>query len=500
MKDWFNSQPKSSESIMGSDNENTMFNSLNYYAFHLNSQLARFGLSITVSHDQPAPGLMKDFQSFVSNHIEPTDFEIWLPQNPNRNTGKTLELGGSEYIVPSKSGAELIWALSGSYQGTPAYDLPDGFFDWAKKHFREPPLPAEIIHALEYRPSCESKEAWEQWFEDTFGKLGKKTTDKVKDYLLSTSIDFTIELNGLGNSRKPFLSIEQDGIGSGFISEGTYRSIPSLRSSKYNWRREWKMLVKMWYHRQMDLPLFITPLFTSSSVGVNNRFVFPYIGFIVSRALADFLYKNMDSINMQQKKNQQNEFIQPLLLDEETIKRICLPCSPHLEEFRANMSHFNYNWYAKSLDLPVEHILEISTQTDGHPQFPNGLVGSDYISRRLSEEEFIQVFGVDFWKLHTLVIEHPEHGEIKENLLEFPLDFSQPIRYGDEFANGYLAFRLNTLHRMQYTVVDYIPNTKIVENSSKRPRVVFDNNPTESEHSLNSNYHEFGDEQSDGAD
>ena len=95
---------------------------------------------------------------------------------------------------------------------------------------------------------------------------------------------------------KTHLSIEQDGIGSGLILQGLSLDTP-VTFIKIQLAKRVKMLVKMWYHRKMKLPLYITPLITASPIGVAKGKTIPYIGLIVSRALADFLHTNMEKLN-----------------------------------------------------------------------------------------------------------------------------------------------------------------------------------------------------------
>ena len=157
--DWFKPKPKSADSIMSSDNEKIMFEQLNYYLMQLNTTCFIRPVFDNV-YDQPAPQLSDNFSSFVTNEIEEEDFDIWLPQNPKRNVGKTLEIGGQEYIVHSKSGTSLIWAMTGVYNGTTAYDLPDSQINWIKKNAKQ--VPPTIIEALE-QSSFGTREDWEDY-------------------------------------------------------------------------------------------------------------------------------------------------------------------------------------------------------------------------------------------------------------------------------------------------------------------------------------------------
>ena len=91
------------------------------------------------------------------------------PQNPKRNVGKTLEIGGQEYIVHSKSGTSLIWAMTGVYNGTTAYDLPDSQINWIKKNAKQ--VPPTIIEALEQRKRFDTREDWEDYFLNVFVAL-----------------------------------------------------------------------------------------------------------------------------------------------------------------------------------------------------------------------------------------------------------------------------------------------------------------------------------------
>ena len=140
------------------------------------------------------------------------------------------------------------------------------------------------------------------------------------------------------------------------------------------------------------------------------------------------------------------------------IKLACFPYSLEWSQFEKNMDSYGYDWSLDSVEVPVDLIDKDEIATADHPQFPYGIYGQDYWMARISEEDSLTVFGAKTWKMYMLKINHPDYGDIEEKFLDFPIEFSQPIKYEKEVIRGYLANRLNTLHSMTYT--DYMPQVK----------------------------------------
>ena len=160
----------------------------------INVRSMRFGFFLTVSKEQSPLNQVSDFKRFRSLHIEEEDFS-WLPQNPYRNKGKTLKIGNTEFIVPSKSGDSLIWAMGGKYEGKDAFDIPQSYIDsfptWSTTI-----LPGYVTDAMKRRKDFDNKEEWHEWFDSTYVPLGDTVADSVMGYLKETTVDFVIEISG----------------------------------------------------------------------------------------------------------------------------------------------------------------------------------------------------------------------------------------------------------------------------------------------------------------
>ena len=155
--------------------------------------------------------------------------------------------------------------MGGKYEGKDAFDIPQSYIDsfptWSTTI-----LPGYVTDAMKRRKDFDNKEEWHEWFDSTLVPLGDTVADSVTKYLKETTVDFVIEIEMVLISIQSLLLSKMVLVRN--HSNGTYYSMKELRTDKYNWRREWNMLVKLWFYRKLGLPFYITPKLSLSRVGI----------------------------------------------------------------------------------------------------------------------------------------------------------------------------------------------------------------------------------------
>ena len=448
-------------SIMGSDIESEVHNRLIAFIADVNSRLANLGLMLTLSHGVAASTVV-DSKRKLDQSIHSTDFESILIKNPKEmKNDKFLSIQSRSVIKIDLDSGNLLWAINDRHVNRRIWDISEEDLRWVCDNYFHPPIPGYIQRSLEemyvYRKDGKTADDWEKWFMSTYGILEENVNEAVEKYIMKTSLDFVIEISGRGENRRPVFVIELDGVGSGFIKEGDYFSMPRLRVSYYNWVRKWKYQVKNWLFRTIGLPLLVMPPVGASKIGLNNTNNFtrsfmgsdnpiPYCGVAICRAVSDFIINNMERLNANTTANYGRQ------LDRDLVLSTIQPFAHHWPQVENFCKSRGYEYSIISHTVTIEEMNE----ADIH-QFVDFL-GEDYWRARIPNlSDDLAQFDVEEFTIHTLSIIHPTFGPIEQSFFELPFETSQPLPYASEMLRGFLAAKID--HFQKAIAVDILPFT-----------------------------------------
>ena len=448
-------------SIMGSDIESEVHDRLTAFIANVNCRLVSLGFKLTLSHNVAASTVLGSKER-LDRSINSTNFDSILITNPKEmKNNRFLSIQSRAVIKIDLDSGNLLWAINDDYVNRRIWDIPENYLRWVCDNWDRPPIPEYIQRSIEemyvYQKEGKSADDWEEWFMSTYGILEENVNDVVEKYIMKTSLDFVIEISGRGENRRPVFVVELDGVGSGFIKEGDYFSMPRLQVSYYNWSRKWKYQVKNWLFRTIGLPLLVIPPVGASKIGLNNTNAFirnfmvsenpiPYCGVAICRAVSDFIITNMEQLNANKTGFYDKQ------LDRDLVLSTIQPFGHHWPQLENFCRSRRYEYSINSHTVTIDEMKEANIH-----QFVDFL-GEDYWRQRIPDEsDDLGQFDVEGFIVHTLSIIHPIFGPIEQSFWELPFETSQPLPYASEMLRGFLAAKID--HFQKASAVDILPFT-----------------------------------------